>query len=92
MPTWNDLLVGALIAIVLILAVHRITENQRILCDHLVVPTRLVREDPETVNQLLDICQFHNIRVKGLEDYQKDMKSYLNVTAQAKAAAGFQRR
>jgi len=68
MATWRDLLVCGIIGILLVLTAHRITEDQRVLCEHLYVPTKLIHDAPETVNRMLEICGYRNVRITSKEN------------------------
>jgi len=85
MATWRDVLIGLAIAALFILLVHGVTKDERFLCQNLYIPTRLIHDDPNTVNRMLEICGFHNIQVKGREQFKKEMQDYLNATAAREA-------
>lgn len=91
MATWREWVLGAIIAVLLILAVHGMTEGQRVLCQNLNVPTRLVHDDPDIVNQMLEICGIRNVNIESPEDFNRRMEAYLNITKPTNLSAGTHR-
>jgi hypothetical protein len=84
MATWREWMIAAAVAAILILAVHAIERDRRFLCEHLHIPTKLLLEEPETVNRMLGICGIENVRVRGAKVSGKEQEDRLNATPAGK--------
>ena len=84
MATWREFAICTIVSILLLLAAHRVAENQQVLCENLFVPPRLIHDEPDTVNRMLEVCGFHNVRVTSKKGLEKQIEAYHNVTSTAK--------
>jgi hypothetical protein len=65
MVAWRELAACAIIIVLLLVVLH-IATDRRVLCEHLQVPTRLLYEQPDTVNRMMVACGFDSVHVASV--------------------------